>query len=132
MHPELARATQLVAGGDYLYLATPYSQYEGGLDCAAAVACRYAGRLIQLGLPIFCPIAHSHGIAEEAGLPYCDHNIWLPLDRVFIKHAAGLIVLQMAGWEVSRGVRQEIKWFEEAGKPILYLSPGDIDAERLP
>lgn len=122
-------ARSAVANGGYFYLASPYSRYEGGLDCAAAVASRYAGRLIQLGLPIFCPVSHSHGISEESGIPHCDHETWMPLDRCFIEHAAGLIVLKMHGWDVSVGVQQEIEWFTAAGKPILFADLADIDRE---
>ena len=119
---EIEPARGTVKDGGYWYLASPYSNYEQGLDKANEHVCQVAASLIAEGLPIYCPIAHTHSIAMHGNLDPCMHDQWLSLDKCFEKHAAGIIVVQMPGWEKSFGVSQEIRWFRESGRPVLLLS----------
>lgn len=111
----------------FYYLATPYSKYEDGLDAASHDACALAAEFIKQGTNVFCPIAHSHAISDH-GLDKTDCVAWLALDRPLLDAADGVIVAMLPGWEESHGVRQEIKWAEEAGKEIIYH---EVDYERL-
>lgn len=106
----------------FWYLASPYSLYEDGLEEANALVCAAAAYLIEKGIRVFCPIAHSHAICEASELDPLDHNIWMFQDAPFCEAAMGLIVFQLPGWERSAGVTQEIEYFEEAHKPIVYLT----------
>jgi hypothetical protein len=108
----------------YWYVGSPYSKYPAGRAAAHADVCRETGRLIQEGIPVYSPIAHTHPIAEFAGMDPLDHNIWLPADRPMMDAACGLIVLKLAGWEESYGLAEEIKVFTQARKPVLYMDPG--------
>jgi hypothetical protein len=105
---------------DYWYLATPYSKYPDGIEAAFSDAAWAAGKFVEAGINVYCPIAHSHPIAIYGGLDPLAHEIWLSLDRPFMEHAYGLIVVKMPSWDQSFGVRQEIEVFERAGKPIVY------------
>ena len=105
----------------YWYVATPYSNYIGGLDAAFLAACRVTAALIKAGIRVYCPIAHTHPVAIHGGLDPLDHAIWMPADRPLMEAASGLIVVKMQGWGESRGVQEEIKVFKNAGKPIHYL-----------
>lgn len=116
----------------YFYLASPYSQWSEGLDDACNVISAIAGRLIQYGLPIFSPIAHSHTICKAARMDFLSHDIWLPADKPLVAAAAGLIVADLEGWRVSFGVRKEIEWFREAEKPCLLLDPVELELAELP
>lgn len=109
----------------YWYVATPYSKFPDGAEAAYHSACLAAGSLIARGLKVFCPIAHSHPIAECSSLPLDDYDIWLPLDEPFMEAAHGLIVVKMQGWRTSHGVTHEIAHFKAKGKPVMYLDwPG--------
>lgn len=110
----------------FWYLATPYSLYPTGIQAAFTDACHAAASLIRAGVPVFCPIAHTHPIAMVGEIDPLDHEIWLPADRPMMDAAKGLIVCKLYGWEESRGVAFEIETFKAAGKPILYLAPGEI------
>lgn len=110
----------------YWYLASPYSKYPDGPHAAYKVACEAAALLIKAGVPVFSPIAHSHGVAFEGGVDPMDHEIWLPADRPMMDMARGIIVLKAAGWEDSYGVNYEIRVFEEADKPVLFMTPGEL------
>lgn len=105
----------------FWYLATPYSGYPDGIEAAFEAASRAAAYLIECGVRLYCPIAHTHPIAIHGELDPLDHTIWLPADGPFMDAAMGLIVVKMKGWEESKGIAIEIKKFGEAAKPILYM-----------
>ena len=73
-----------------------------------------AANLIEQGMRIYCPIAHTHPIAIYGDLDPLDHTIWLPADGPFMDAAVGLIVVRMRGWDKSKGIAAEIKRFGEA------------------
>ena len=107
--------------GGFWYLATPYSKYSRGITEAFEDAASIAGTLVEKGIRIYSPIAHSHPIAVHGDIDPEDHSIWLSLDEPFMEAAVGLIVAKMAGWDVSYGIEKEIKAFRQMKKPIMYL-----------
>jgi hypothetical protein len=113
----------------YWYLATSYSKHPDGLHDAWVMACRAAGLLMNAGVPVFCPIAHTHPIARHCAMDPLDHSIWLPVDQPLIDAAHGIIVLRDGGWEESYGIAHERKCFKEAGKPELFMDTGEVPAE---
>jgi len=115
----------------YWYLATPYSKHPDGIDEAYRQACRQTAILYEALIPVFCPIAHSHGVAIFGGLDPLDHTIWMPADKPMMAAAHGLIVCKLAGWESSYGVWQETRYFRHANKPIVYMDPGHLPDEKL-
>lgn len=108
----------------YWYLATPYSKYRDGIDEAWKLACREAALLIRAGVPVYSPIAHTHPVAIHGGIDPYDHGIWLPADEPMMRAARGLIVLRAAGWTHSFGITFEMRAFEAADKPVLFMDPG--------
>ena len=107
----------------YWYVGSPYSKYPDGIEMAHREICRIMGEFAKAGIPAYSPIAHTHPIAMAANLDPFDHQIWLPFDEPMMTGAKGLIVVKMAGWESSFGLRQEMIYFESARKPIRYLDP---------
>lgn len=105
------------------YLATPYSRYPYGIEQAFKHAAQLAGRLLRHGLKIYSPIAHTHCIAAHANIDPLDHSVWLPFDEAMMNVSSILLVAHMDGWEESYGIAQEIKYFEQAHKPIFDLCP---------
>lgn len=112
----------------YVYLATPYSKYPAGLEAAYWGACTIAGKLIKHGVPVFCPIAHTHPIADFCEMDPLDHSIWIPADKPMMDGAAALVVALMASWRESYGISIEIEHFRSAGKPVYYL---DLESFEL-
>jgi len=117
-------------GHSLCYLATPYSKFEGGPDRAFEAACGLAARLISAGVHLYCPIAHSHGIAIHGGLDGLDHSIWMPLDEAMMARCDVLLVARLPGWDQSEGIKQEIDFFERADKAIFDLFPDSLRMER--
>jgi hypothetical protein len=110
----------------FWYIATPYSNYSGenggpGLEVAVQQACKAAAHLIDLGLKVYSPIAHTDTLAMKGDIDPLDHDIWMPQDEPFMEAAKGLIVVTMDGWDNSKGVREEIYKFREMDKPIVYM-----------
>lgn len=117
----------------FWYLATPYGGWAGnpGLSEAFAQACRQTAILIEAGVSVFCPIAHTHPVAAAGELDALNHDIWMPTDRPMMDAARGLIVCKMEGWHESKGVTEERRVFREAGKPIVYMDPGVVPESLL-
>lgn len=104
-----------------VYLATPYSKYNDGIECAFRDAAALTAKLLRLGVKSYSPIAHTHPIAIYGDLDPLDHSIWLPFDEAMMKKSDALLVAQMQGWRESYGVKHEIQFFTAAGKPVFYL-----------
>lgn len=115
----------------YYYLATPYTKYPEGTGQAFIDACKIAAKLMDLEIPIFCPIAHTHPIASFTHHDPLDSTFWQKIDHDLMLAAKGLIVVQMESWEISSGVLNEIRYFEKAEKPIYYLFPSDFGIEKF-
>ena len=111
---------------NYLFLCTPYSLYPLGLDRAFDLAVRTRGLLVQAGIKVFSPIIHSHVVATACGIDPLSHEIWLEAEAPFRHFASGAIMLMAESWEISHGMSFEKDEFEKAGKPIFWMTPGEI------
>ena len=105
-----------------IYLACPYTDHDPQVKEARFQAVnQMSARLIQEGYFVFSPISHTHPIALAGELP--GHwEFWEAYDRSFLDWADEVFVLQLPGWETSKGVQGEIQYAGEAGKPVRYLS----------
>lgn len=112
------------------YLATPYTKFPGGIGAAFAGASRLAARLLQAGVNVYSPIAHTHPLAMYGNLDPLDLTIWLPSHQAMLAKADVLIVARMKGWEASKGIAHEIRYFERAKKPIYDLDPLTLSMKR--
>jgi len=115
----------------YYYLASPYSKFATGIEQAWIDVCKQAAILIEAGIPVYSPIAHTHPIAVHGGIDPYAHAIWLPADLPLMQGAKGLIICMMQGWEESYGISEEIKEFEKAGKQIIFMTPGIVPEHIL-
>lgn len=117
-------------GEGYCYLASPYSKYEEGIEVANQLACEASGQLLVQGIPVFCPIAQSHSISVNAGLPTEDHDLWLNSDRPLLAKANALVILAIKGWNESFGVTWEIEHYQKIitnqDKTFFMLPSGRI------
>jgi hypothetical protein len=82
----------------YLYLATPYSEFPGGIEAAYELAYREQARLISAGISVFCPIYHTPGAAIHGDIDPLDHGVWLPGDQPFMDGADVVIMLTAESW----------------------------------
>ena len=108
---------------ELVYLATPYSKYEGGIDAAAVAAARVSGKLLKRKVRVFSPIVHTHYVCVATDIDPFDHEFWMDADSPFMDLCAALVVVRMPGWDTSYGVNKEIVHFAESGKPIYGMDP---------
>ena len=108
------------------YLATPYSKYPDGIEAAFNLALDNMGLLIQAGIPVYSPIAHSHPIAMRCNIDPFDHSIWMPVDQPMINACTGIIMLMADSWEFSYGMNYELKDFQSKNKPVVWMHSGEI------
>lgn len=115
-----------------IYLASPYSSPIPGVaearfnEAMAVVAGLQAG-----GHMVYSPILHSHPVAMKHDLP-TDFNYWQHLNRVFIAKLDEVWVIDIPGWRESVGVRGEIEYAQQIGKPVWILDRATLKRERLP
>ncbi len=113
----------------YWYLATLYTKHPVGLRSAFGEACALAGELIEAGVSVFSPIAHSHPIAMRCLMDPRDYRIWQASNRPLVEAAKGLIVVTAPGWEDSVGIADEMEAF--AGRPIVLWNPEEPIPEEV-
>ena len=53
-------------------------------------------------------------------------TIFMSFCKSILRHARGMIVLKLDGWEESWGVQQEVKFCKEKGIPIFYYTLEEI------
>lgn len=102
------------------YLATPYSDYAGGMMQAAEHAAKVANLLLDKGLIVLSPVVHGHhvDIWSFAARP---HDFWMRQCLALLPKCRGLIVAALPGWDASRGVAAEVEWAVEHRAPVFYL-----------
>jgi hypothetical protein len=114
-----------------IYLAIPYSGIEElSYKCANYVA----GMLISEGFLVFSPISHSHPIwdaMKNEKILQNTYDTWLTQDKAFVEWCDEIFVVELVGEEVknegyglimkSKGVKQEIEWATEMGKPVKVI-----------
>lgn len=91
---------------------------RGGFIAAA----KATARLIEEGIRVYSPIAHTHTVAVHGGLNPFDHSLWIPFEEAMMAAADVACVAMLPTWKASFGVQHEIQHFTAAGKPVLYLA----------
>jgi nucleoside 2-deoxyribosyltransferase len=106
-----------------IYLASPYShpdpqqreqRYRHALHATAI--------LMKTGEIVISPIVHSHHLHTEYGFGG-DWETWAALDLALIDACSEVMVLQIAGWRMSKGVAAEIRYAKSIGRPVRYYDP---------
>ena len=120
-------AIELRLSKGFWYVATPYTNYADGIDAAYNDAREVDAMLDWARVPRFTPIVSAHEIAMASGIDPKDHDFWMGVDRPFMERAHGLIIVELDGWEQSRGVTMERLYFEGHERPIHLLDPHRFD-----
>ena len=115
---------------ELIYLASPYSHIHPHImDRRHAAVCKAAANFLVSGHTIYSPIAHMHPIQEIAELP-TDWDFWERFDTIMLQRCQRVWVLQIPGWDQSKGVAAEIAIAIGLGLPVEYVMPtADVIAE---
>jgi len=106
-----------------IYLASPYSHEDHQVrEYRFYQACSAAGWLINKGLYVYSPIAHTHPIATVSRLPL-GFDYWQGFDTIGVEFCESFAVLMLDGWRQSKGVQFEMELATEMDKEIFFLGP---------
>lgn len=112
-----------------IYIASPYTSSIVGVDSRASEQKRFeAAKLfvrfvIETGGPApFSPIVYCHPLAIEYNLPG-DADYWYKFNMQFLRKAEAIFVLMLPGWEISKGMKAEIRMAKDLSMPIIHYKP---------
>jgi len=106
--------------GGYWYVLTPYTKYPHGISRAFEDAVEVCQALLERGVNLFCPVAHSHHLAVQRNrLCPVDGAYWSGFNKPLLEASAGGILIRMRGWDESRGIDEELKYFDTTDKPVI-------------
>jgi len=109
------------------YIASPFTSTDIARELNRyEIALRTTWNFMNNKINCFSPIIYGFGF-YRAGLTKGDYITWLNTNRMWMFKSDGLIVLQLAGWQQSKGVLNEIDYFLKRNKPVLYLDLEQID-----
>lgn len=104
----------------YLYIASPYTHDDPRMRQWRYEAVRdFAAFLTKQRTWSFCPIMHSHDMTLHHQFPHI-FEFWHDWNCSMIYPSSGIVVFQIEGWNTSRGVKAEIEYAQEIGRPIVY------------
>lgn len=106
------------------YLAFPYSSNDKELEERRLATSIDASRfLMEKGFIVHNPLCATLPLSTDDNK--YDNGFWVgKVDDSYIRFwAEVLIVLQIPGWDESKGVKAEMRIAMLSGKPILYLDP---------
>ena len=100
-----------------IYVASPYWSPDEDVRAARAQAAQAAtAAMIREGLPAFSPIVYSATIQQEMGISPAQG--WYSFDLNFLALARSMTVLEIPGWQQSRGVLIELSFARARGLPV--------------
>jgi len=107
------------------YLGLPYTDKNKFiLNFRAEISNLIAVELMKQGRIIFAPISSWHPMAMKYDLPI-DFEYWSRLDEEFIKVSKRLLIIQLPGWDTSKGVNLETEIANHYNIPIEYINPNN-------
>ena len=105
----------------YIYVAGPYTSPKASVRHQRYMQhMAYVAELVNMGRAAYSPIVHFHAVAINHTFPYTA-DFWGIQLRTMLESAASLHLLQLPGWEKSKGVQQELIWAKELDLPIRFI-----------
>ena len=107
-------------GTELIYLASPYT-HENPLVVADRhrSTMTFVAKHLLDGRFIYSPVVYAHTMAMRYSLP-SSAEWWWAFNKTMIERCNVVWVLCLAGYEHSRGVRDELDYAEVLDKPIKY------------
>jgi hypothetical protein len=106
--------------GSFVYLGCPYTNPDPDVQLQRVeLASIVAARLMLNGFAVYSPITHGHQVAQH--IPQGEdtgHDFWMGQCLPMLAKASALVILPMAGWRQSRGLRDEMALAQRLHIPI--------------
>lgn len=118
-----------------VYLACPYTHAKSEvMEARFEAANRAAAALIKRGHIVYSPITMTHPIDKvmAGSSNTLGSDFWVQFDEAFMRACSSMYVLMIDGWDRSSGIKREIAFFEQSGKPIVYIENDTLLASETP
>jgi len=110
------------------YLACPYSHPDKFIVYSRVLQVnRVSGLLFKKGIFVFSPISMSHPMHEITANLGGDWTTWATFDELMVSKCEEFLILPLAGWQDSTGVKAEIKIAKRLNKRIRFVDPETCD-----
>lgn len=105
-----------------IYLACPYSHESADIrEFRFVECCKAVAQGLKHGIPIFSPIAHTHPVVVHGGLEPNDIDLFFVLDEAILPFCVELWILQLPGWEESKGIDCEVGIANKNGLTLRHV-----------
>lgn len=105
-----------------IYIGQPYTHSDFEVMAARFKIAEFlTAEYMKAGDIVYSPIVHCHKIAVHYKMP-TNWEFWEKYDLGILERCDTMRVLQMPGWDKSRGLQAEMKYAEENKKEIIFVS----------
>jgi hypothetical protein len=109
--------------GKLIYLASPYShQKEEVREMNYKIVSKIAADMVSEGNVVLSPISYGHNLLNFCDMP-SDWEFWYNFCVTFLLKCDELIVVKMPGWDISKGVLEEIEIAKNHNIKISFIEP---------
>lgn len=106
-----------------IYLASPYSHPNDDIrEMNYKIVSKIAADMVSEGNVVLSPISYGHNLLNFCEMP-SDWDFWYNFCVTFLLKCDELIVVKMAGWDVSKGVLEEIEIAKKHNIKISFTEP---------
>lgn len=112
-----------------IYLASPYWHDDSDVRRERFnAACQAAGSFLIDKVLAFSPVAHCYPIDQQMPGKFRNDD-WIAITLGYLARCQSMVVLELPGWNRSKGVAGEMDFCKRNRIPIIHASP-DMLCER--
>jgi hypothetical protein len=101
-----------------IYLASPYSHKNEAVRRARYLAVRHITlEMLIEGFAVFSPIVYGRDMEGQIGMSF---EPWAKFNDTMLAACDEVHVLQLDGWEDSRGIKHELEVAKRLKKPVQW------------
>lgn len=110
-----------------IYVASPYSHpdtahREMRYEMIRNYVAKHQPAYMEM---LYSPIVHWHDAAVQYDMP-TNWDFWWRLNREMIDLSSKILVVQLDGWDKSKGVEAELDYAKLINKPVTFHDPSQI------
>jgi len=107
----------------YIFISAPYSEIpESVVDVNMKIMDAYVTRLLTNKKFCVSLLSMIHPLMRSYNHIPQDGAFWYPYSEMLVSKASELHVLELPGYEGSKGIKLEINVAKEYGIPVVYVS----------
>lgn len=104
-----------------VYLACPFRHTDASVQRKRCAAAHYVAAQLSAHHHVFSPLTHNELLVDLVKDVPGEH--WMEFDLAILVICKRLFVLQLEGWELSKGVQREIDFAKEQEIPVEMIAP---------